>query len=95
MSSVWSFVVQERIDEVKGALSTANVKFGAKKAEPKDVDTYGFKKDPKDFNVYWDVRKGLIPIVGGARETGATQIYPRRNRQHMKFFLFQSLFVLT
>lgn len=34
------------------------------------MDTYGFKKDPKDFNVYWDVRKGLIPIVGGARETG-------------------------
>ena len=83
MSSVWLFGVQERIDEVKGALSTANVKFGAKKAEPKDVDTYGFKKDPKDFNVYWDVRKGLIPIVGGARETGATQIYPRCTRQHM------------
>ena len=63
-------LLQERIDECKGALSLANVAFGAKRAEPKDVDTYGFKKDPKDFNVYWDVRKGLIPIVGGARETG-------------------------
>lgn len=63
-------MVQERIDECKGALTIANVAFGAKRAEPKDVDTYGFKKDPKDFNVYWDVRKGLIPIVGGARETG-------------------------
>lgn len=63
-------LVQERIDECKGALTIANVAFGAKRAEPKDVDTYGFKKDPKDFNVYWDVRKGLIPIVGGARETG-------------------------
>lgn len=63
-------LVQERIDECKGALTLANVAFGAKRAEPKDVDTYGFKKDPKDFNVYWDVRKGLIPIVGGARETG-------------------------
>lgn len=63
-------LLQERVDECKGALSLANVAFGAKRAEPKDVDTYGFKKDPKDFNVYWDVRKGLIPIVGGARETG-------------------------
>lgn len=63
-------MLQERIDEVKGALSVANVAFGAKRAEPKEVDTYAFQKDPKDFNVYWDVRKGLIPIVGGARETG-------------------------
>lgn len=63
-------LIQERIDECKGALTIANVAFGAKRAEPKDVDTYGFKKDPKDFNVYWDVRKGLIPIVGAARETG-------------------------
>lgn len=63
-------IVQERIVECKGALSLAKVAFGAKRSEPKDVDTYGFKKDPKDFNVYWDVRKGLIPIVGGARETG-------------------------
>ena len=62
--------LQERVDEVKGALTLANVSFGAKRAEPKDVDTYAFQKDPKDFNVYWDVRKGLIPIVGGARETG-------------------------
>ena len=51
-------------------MSLANVTFGAKRSDPKDVDTYDFKKDPKDFTVYWDVRKGLIPIVGGARETG-------------------------
>lgn len=69
-------LLQERIDECKGALSLANVAFGAKRAEPKDVDTYGFKKDPKDFNVYWDVRKGLIPIVGGARETGVSLLLP-------------------
>lgn len=68
-------LVQERIDECKGALTLANVAFGAKRSEPKDVDTYGFKKDPKDFNVYWDVRKGLIPIVGGARETGLLLLF--------------------
>lgn len=55
---------------MKGALDGAKVTFGATRAEPKDVETYAFQKDPKDFNVYWDVRKGLIPIVGGARETG-------------------------
>ena len=65
--------MQERIDEVKGALCNSGVSFGAKQAEPKDVNTYAFKHDPKDFKVYWDVRKGLIPIVGGARETGNLQ----------------------
>lgn len=34
------------------------------------LETYEFKKSPEDYNVYWDVRKGLIPIVGAARETG-------------------------
>lgn len=63
-------VLQERIDEVKGALLNADLVFGAKQSDLKDVETYDFKHDPKDFKVYWDVRKGLIPIVGGARETG-------------------------
>ena len=62
--------MQERVDEVKGALLNADLVFGAKKSDLKDVDTYDFKHDVKDFKVYWDVRKGLIPIVGGARETG-------------------------
>ena len=70
--------VQERIDEVMGALQAANVTCGSTRAEPKDLGTYNFKKDPKDFNVYWDVRKGLIPIVGGARETGGLFRHPAR-----------------
>ena len=73
-----SLEMQERIDEVKGALQGANVTCGGTRAEPKDLDTYDFKKDPKDFNVYWDVRKGLIPIVGGARETGGLSRHPAR-----------------
>ena len=68
--------MQERIDEVMGALQAANVTCGSTRAEPKDLDTYDFKKDPKDYNVYWDVRKGLIPIVGGARETGRLPRHP-------------------
>lgn len=26
------------------------------------------------YNVYWDVRKGLIPMVGAARETGTSML---------------------
>ena len=58
------------------ALNKAKLPFGAKKVEPKALEEYEFKKDPKDYNVYWDVRKGLIPIVGAARETGAPSYLP-------------------
>ena len=62
--------MQERIAEVRGALLQSGLPFGATAAKPQELDLYGFKFEPKDYNVYWDVRKGLIPIVGGARETG-------------------------
>ena len=61
---------QARIREVQIALSKARLPFGARAAQPMPLDAYPFKEEPKDYNVYWDVRKGLIPIVGGARETG-------------------------
>ena len=32
------------------------------------------RHDPADYNVYWDMRKGLIPIVGGAREVGTSML---------------------
>ena len=57
------------------ALNRANLPFGARKVHPMKLDTYDFKLDKKDYNVYWDVRKGLIPIVGGARETGDHHIH--------------------
>ena len=62
--------VQENICEVQTALRESGLPFGAKASEPQPLDFYGFKHDPTDYNVYWDVRKGRIPIVGGARETG-------------------------
>ena len=55
---------------MRGALLQSGLPFGATAAKPQELDLYGFKHEPKDYNVYWDVRKGLIPIVGGARETG-------------------------
>ena len=63
--------VQERICEVRKALLRAKLPFGAKAAQPMSLDDYEFKHEKGDYNVYWDVRKGLIPIVGAARETGA------------------------
>ena len=63
--------LQERICEVRKALLRANLPFGGKASQPMSLDEYCFKHEPADYNVYWDVRKGLIPIVGAARETGA------------------------
>lgn len=34
------------------------------------IEEYVFTENPAEYKVYWDVRKGLIPIVGGGRETG-------------------------
>jgi D-lactate dehydrogenase len=65
---------QDRMVEVQTALNRAKLPFGARKAHPMRLDTYEFKMDKKDYNVYWDVRKGLIPIVGGARETGDAEV---------------------
>ena len=56
---------------MRKALLRANLPFGGKASQPMSLDEYCFKHEPADYNVYWDVRKGLIPIVGAARETGA------------------------
>jgi D-lactate dehydrogenase len=66
--------LKENICEVQTALRESGLPFGAKASEPQPLDFYGFKHDPTDYNVYWDVRKGLIPIVGGARETGTSML---------------------
>ncbi len=58
------------------ALLRARLPFGAKKAAPMELGAYAFKHDKRDYNVYWDVRKGLIPIVGAAREAGARAAIP-------------------
>ena len=65
-----SVFTQKRIRQISNALKKAGLPFGPTAAEPVELESYEFKKDPKDYNVYWDVRKGLIPIVGAAREPG-------------------------
>lgn len=66
--------LESRIGEVQGALLKSGLPFGPAPGVDKPLDAYEFKHDPKQTKVYWDVRKGLIPIVGGAREAGTTML---------------------
>ena len=43
-------------------------------SEPQPLEAYEFKHDPRDFKVFWDVRRGLIPIVGAARKPGTSML---------------------
>ena len=61
---------QARIHEVNSALIDSGLPFGAHSDQLKDLETYPFRKDDAESKVFWDVRKGLIPIVGGGREAG-------------------------
>jgi FAD/FMN-containing dehydrogenase len=56
---------------VHRALRRSGLPFGAKAAEPKSMEEYPFHHDAKNSKIFWDVRKGLIPIVGAAREVRA------------------------
>ena len=55
---------------------------GRRAAEPCTTDDYPFYYEPEQYNVFWDVRKGLIPIVGAAREAGALR---QANHKHTCF----------
>lgn len=66
--------LQASIDEVCNALKAAGFPFGVQKASPQPLETYPFTEVAKEYNVFWDVRKGLIPIVGAARETGTSML---------------------
>lgn len=62
--------VQARINEVNQAMIRGGLQFGATAESPQELAQYPFRHEKADYSVYWDVRKGLIPIVGGARESG-------------------------
>eukprot|EP00878_Enallax_costatus_P007347 GHUV01007694.1.p1 GENE.GHUV01007694.1~~GHUV01007694.1.p1 ORF type:complete len:822 (+),score=249.18 GHUV01007694.1:1374-3839(+) len=66
--------LQASIDEVNRALLRHKLPFGAKAAQPQQITTYPFSHDAKDCKTFWDVRKGLIPIVGAAREPGTSML---------------------
>mmetsp|Transcript_55356 Transcript_55356/g.152422 ORF Transcript_55356/g.152422 Transcript_55356/m.152422 type:complete len:956 (-) Transcript_55356:423-3290(-) len=41
---------------------------------PTAFDQFPFQVDPKDSNVFWDMRKGLIPKVGAQRTRGTSML---------------------
>ena len=59
--------LDQNIKAVTDSLDSANLNF----LHPRE-ETYPFSKDPAVYGVYWDVRKGLIPMVGGGREAGTS-----------------------
>ncbi|KAF6262291.1 FAD linked oxidase [Scenedesmus sp. NREL 46B-D3] len=66
--------LQGSIDEVNRALLRHGLPFGAKAAEPQALTAYPFSHDAGTCKIFWDVRKGLIPIVGAAREAGTSML---------------------
>ncbi|WIA35081.1 hypothetical protein OEZ86_003567 [Tetradesmus obliquus] len=66
--------LQGSIDEVNRALLRHGLPFGAKAAEPQPLTAYPFSHDAGTCKIFWDVRKGLIPIVGAAREAGTSML---------------------
>ena len=66
--------LQARIAEVHRALNGAGLPFGPTPQNKKSLDAYAFTTDAATCKTYWDVRKGLIPIVGGAREAGTSML---------------------
>lgn len=64
----------DSIQEVTKVLNQGNVRFGNKANALKTLDAYPFTEDAEVYGTYWDVRKGLIPMVGAARETGTSML---------------------
>lgn len=62
--------LEGRIREVNSALRKAGLPLGCNATRPRTLEDYAFRHDPAEYKVFWDVRKGLIPIVGAAREPG-------------------------
>ena len=66
--------LESRIAEVRRSLNGAGLPFGPTPEDKKALDAYAFTTDAATCKTYWDVRKGLIPIVGGAREAGTSML---------------------
>ena len=64
---------QEELNRNIAEVETALAGSGLRTSRPQK-EVYPFYKDPSVFNVFWDVRKGLIPIVGGGREPGTSML---------------------
>eukprot|EP00884_Botryococcus_braunii_P003109 jgi/Botrbrau1/1279/Bobra.0163s0062.1 len=66
--------LQKLINQVTGALENAKLPFGARDSHPMPLKAYPFRTDAKECETFWKYRKGLFPIIGGAREVGTSVI---------------------
>jgi D-lactate dehydrogenase len=66
--------LEESCDEVRRALKRHDLPLGGRSDAPRSLDAYAFTSDNKTCKTFWDVRKGLIPIVGAAREPGTSML---------------------
>ncbi|KAG2497441.1 hypothetical protein HYH03_004596 [Edaphochlamys debaryana] len=66
--------LQERIEEVYRAITDAQLLLGPAPNDPRPIASYPFHHDAKNSKILWDVRRGLIPIVGAAREAGTSML---------------------
>lgn len=64
----------DSINEVTSVLKQGGIRFGNREKVPKTLEAYPFTEDAEVYTTYWDVRKGLIPMVGAARETGTSML---------------------
>ena len=67
--SLVAAALDKSIAEVESCLGKAGLRMSKPQRE-----FYPFHKEASKYNVFWDVRKGLIPIVGGGRETGTSML---------------------
>ncbi|MEW5310312.1 MAG: hypothetical protein WDW38_002124 [Sanguina aurantia] len=60
--------------EVTRSLARSGLPFGPNATTAMTVGDFPFQHNPAESKIFWDVRKGLIPIVGGAREAGTSML---------------------
>jgi len=65
---------EEALELAIGAVCGSLVNSGVPITSKTGYSPQAFQHDPRDYNVFWDARKGLIPIVGGARESGSSML---------------------
>eukprot|EP00878_Enallax_costatus_P006622 GHUV01006940.1.p1 GENE.GHUV01006940.1~~GHUV01006940.1.p1 ORF type:complete len:990 (+),score=266.56 GHUV01006940.1:206-3175(+) len=66
--------LQERIQTAQRALTSAGVQFDGQRKVPLGIESYPFRFSPEETKVFWDFRKGLIPIIGGSRSVGTSMM---------------------
>ncbi|WIA33444.1 hypothetical protein OEZ86_006576 [Tetradesmus obliquus] len=66
--------LQQRIEAAQAALQASGVHFGGNAGAPLGLESYPFRINAAETKVFWDFRKGLIPIIGGSRSVGTSMM---------------------